>query len=62
MRLQRSEARHILPGLTFGEPLAKTDHPETGRVGNVICIREDGTAYDMNGETDVPELTPVEKK
>ena len=22
----------------------------------------DGTAYDMNGETDVPELTPVEKK
>ena len=53
---------HILPGLTFGEPLAKTDHPVTGRVGNVICVRENGTGYDMHGETDVPGLTPVEKK
>jgi hypothetical protein len=33
-----------------------------GRVERVLCIRQDGTAYDMNAERDAPKLTPVEKK
>ena len=48
--------------LTFGEPLERTDHPVTGMVDGVICVREDGTAYDAFGETKASQLTPVEKK